>query len=97
MRKITNKISLDSRLKRAPDVISTDLNGEEVILNLSTGTYFGLDPVGARVWQLLKKGMTLREVFRVMIGEYDVEENRLQADLLGIAGDLNENGLVEDA
>jgi len=32
------------------------LNCETVILDLDSGTYFGLDEVGTRVWQLLAQG-----------------------------------------
>lgn len=41
--------SLTSRVRIRDDVLSRDLQGEAVILNLNTGLYFGLDPVGTRI------------------------------------------------
>jgi hypothetical protein len=43
--------SLTSSVRIRDDVLSRDLQGEEVILDLNTGVYFGLDPVGTRIWQ----------------------------------------------
>ena len=37
---------------------------ETVILDLASGTYFGLDPVGARIWALMGEGKTLAESAR---------------------------------
>ena len=41
------------RLRGPNDVIYRDLDGGAVILNLKTGTYFGLDTVGTRMWALI--------------------------------------------
>ena len=34
----------------APDVVVRDLDGEAVVLDLATGTYFGLNDAGTRIW-----------------------------------------------
>jgi len=43
--------SLDRSVCVGKDVVFRELDGEAVILNLETGTYFGLDTVGTRIWQ----------------------------------------------
>jgi hypothetical protein len=68
---------------------------EAVLLNLQTGTYFGLDPVGARYWQLLSEGRQLSEIIRALLDEYDVAEERLQQDLRALVAQLLENGLLQ--
>jgi hypothetical protein len=70
---------------------------ETVILNLESGTYYGLDPVGARMWQLLGEGKSLGELCEIMLEEYDVARERLEADLLNLAEELANNGLVDRA
>jgi hypothetical protein len=67
---------------------------ETVILDLATGTYFGLDPVGARIWELLGEGMTLAEVCDRMLEEYEVAREELERDTLKLAQDLAAQGLV---
>jgi hypothetical protein len=56
-----------------------------VLLNLETGIYFGLDPVGTRIWTLLREHESLQQVFEVLLQEYDVPEPVLKADLLRLA------------
>jgi len=49
------KISINSTVMVADDVVSCDLDGEAAILNLKDGVYYGLDPVGAKIWNLINK------------------------------------------
>jgi hypothetical protein len=67
---------------------------EVVILDLATGTYFGLDPVGARIWELMGEGKTLAEVCDRMLDEYEVTREELERDVLRLAEDLVEHGLI---
>lgn len=88
-------LSLNSHVKIPADVLAHNLQGETVILNLDTGVYWGLDPVGTRVWQLLQKQPRVGAVLETMLGEYDTAETRLRKDLLDLLTNLMKNGLVE--
>ena len=48
-------ITTDSIVVASPDQVSSDLAGEIVMLNLASGTYYGLDEVGARIWNLVQQ------------------------------------------
>jgi len=65
-----------------------------VILDLATGTYFGLDPVGARIWELVGEGKSLGEVCEQMLEEYEVSREELEGDVLRLAEELAGRGLV---
>ena len=79
-----------------PDhVMSRQVGDETVILDLGSGTYFGLDPVGARVWQLLGGGTTVQQVVTTLLGEYDVAEDRLRQDVTDLINELVSRGLAE--
>lgn len=67
-----------------------------VILDLTGGRYLSLDPVGARIWELIGEGRTLGEVCSAMEEEYDVSRERLEEDVLKLAGELSAEGLVEE-
>jgi len=54
--------SLDSRVQANEGVLYQELQGEAVLLNLATGGYFGLDPVGTRIWQLLLENGQLSKI-----------------------------------
>ena len=81
---------------RIPNAVQfRELGGECVLLNLATGTYFGLDQVGTRIWQLLRQTRKLHTVLRRLCEEYDVGRIRCRADLASLVGQLRAHGLVE--
>lgn len=89
-----NKVTLESGVRVAEDVVFRNLRGEAVVLNLRTGLFFGLDPVATRIWHLIDEHRSLRAVFATLLEEYDVPEARCRQDLLGLVGALHEHGLV---
>jgi hypothetical protein len=78
----------------SPEVMARDLGDEVVLLHATSGKYFGLDPVGARVWQLLAAGGSLEAAIEALSFEYDVSVNQLDADLRALAQELAGQGLL---
>ena len=70
------------------------LNCETVILDIDSGTYFGLDEVGTRVWQLLAQGLTLAEICAVLIAEFEVPRETVERDLAALTDELLSHNLV---
>jgi hypothetical protein len=89
------KISIYSTLVVADDVVSCDLDGEAAILNLKDGVYYGLDPVGAKIWNLIQKPIRLNDVVEIIWDEYDVDINRCKDDIFELVEELLNNGLVK--
>ena len=87
-------ISLDSSLKVSSDVVFRELDGEGVILNLASGIYFGLDETGMRMWQLIDEHGRLDAVLARLCDEYDATPEIIERDLLRLASELSDNGLL---
>ena len=85
---LTDKASIPAQ------VMARQVGDETVILDLGSGTYFGLDPVGARIWQLMGEGKTLGEICDTMVDEYDVTREALEHDVLELVERLLEQKLV---
>lgn len=85
---------MDSRVRVNDDVLFQELQGETVLLNLNSGVYFGLDPVGTRMWRLIVEKEQLAEVARSIVAEFDVSEEQCAADLLALVTKLESRGLV---
>lgn len=64
------------------------LDQEAVLLDLKSGTYFGLNDVGARAWQLILEHGQLSQVLDALLQEYEVESTIVERDLLELAGQL---------
>ena len=82
------------KIEISPDVLSQEVSGETVLLDIRSESYFGLDPVGTRIWELLQENGNLETTFKAMLEEYDVESDKLEADLIELIGKLEDAGLV---
>ncbi|MFT4826077.1 MAG: hypothetical protein ACI9DH_001822 [Halioglobus sp.] len=87
--------NLNQTIALSPDVISQEVSGETVLLDLESENYFGLDEVGTRVWQLIKETNELQVIFDTLLKEYDVSEERLQLDLTTLLAEIEGMGLVK--
>jgi hypothetical protein len=90
-------MELTDKLAIPAQVMARTVGDETVILDLASGTYFGLDPVGARIWALMGEGRVLADICATMLEEYEVEREQLEADVLRLATELAERGLVVPA
>jgi hypothetical protein len=88
-------LSGETRVSVPADVLVQELQEESVLLNVRTGRYFGLDRVGTRMWAVLTTADSLQAACAVLQGEYDVDAERLQGDLLALVEKLLDHGLVE--
>ncbi len=79
----------------SPDVLTQEISGEMVLLDLSSEQYLGLNEVGTKVWQLLQDGKDLKMVFDILQQEYDVAADILGNDLNQLITDMHKAGLVE--
>jgi coenzyme PQQ synthesis protein D (PqqD) len=81
-------------LWREEDIISTELEGETVILDMASGLYSGLDAVGTSIWNLLEQPRSFLELCREIMVEYNVEEDVCRTDLLSFLKDLAAKKLI---
>ncbi len=77
-----------------PDVLSQEVSGETVLLDLNNENYFGLNEVGTRIWQLLQEQNNLEKIYDIMLDEYEVDTKRLRKDFDDIIKQLVESGLI---
>ena len=85
------------RMKISENVVWRDLDGEIVILNLTSGVYFSVDGVGAPVWTLVSEQVTNDEIVGKLISEFDVEETCLRNDMEALFQELASQGLIENS
>ena len=81
------------------DVVAREVVGEAVLLNLSSGTYFGLNDTGSMIWQLVDEdSASLEDICDAIEEEYDVAREDVERDVLALVEELVEHGLlmVED-
>jgi hypothetical protein len=85
---------LTERVRISPDAMLQEIGGEGVILDLVSATYFGLDQVGVRLWQLLQADPSLQAASDVLLTEYEVDPATLERDLTALVSQLVAAGLA---
>lgn len=80
--------------KQNHDVHSTILDGESVLLNLSTGRYYTLNAVGSLVWEQCTGSHSLAHILATISERFDVTSQQAQADLLDLVVQLRKEGLL---
>jgi hypothetical protein len=76
-------------------VVSANLEDEVVILSLKDGVYYGLNPVGARIWNLLQEPRTVSEIRDIILQEYETSPQRCEEDLRRLLQEMDDKGLIE--
>lgn len=83
------------RIRRSPDVVWAELDGELVLLDLRTGSYYGLNRVGADIWRLLAQGCTAETILSHLVADYDIGADQVRWDLRTFIDGLVACGLAQ--
>jgi hypothetical protein len=91
-------VSLDMRLRPNDDeVIGKVLDGEAILINLATGSYYAIPDVGAFIWQAIVEQCSLGEIAVRVNANYDVSLEQARADMLQFAARLMDENIVAPA
>lgn len=88
-------IPFSVRLSVPPHVLIRQIENESVLLNLQNERYFGLDEVGTRMWTRLIGADSIQAAYEELLGEYEVDNERLRRDLRELISQLVGSGLLE--
>jgi hypothetical protein len=79
----------------AENQVSCDVDDEAALLNLDTGVYYGLNPVGAYIWKLVQSPMTIGALRKKLQDEFEVDAADVEKDLSSFVEQMVAAGLVE--
>lgn len=84
-----------SQIEIPDDVLSRELDGEAVLLDLRSGKYFGLNGTGARIWTCMKDGLRKAQIVERLVASFEVDADRARADVEAFIDSLVERGLIK--
>jgi hypothetical protein len=85
----------EQRVTIRSDVLSRVLDGEAVLLDLKSGTYFGLNEVGTELWQQLAAGATVAELRQHLLDRYEIDRDTVDADVEALVAELVRRELAD--
>ncbi len=92
---MTSEIDLTTRVRRYSDLPWRRIENEIFIITPDDGGLHNLNEVGARVWELLDGSRDVAGIVDQLLGEYEVERERLAADILGLLAKMRRADLIE--
>lgn len=79
------------------DVAANVIDGELTAIRLSDGTYYSMDDVGTRVWELIDGGHDLLAVTRTIATSYAVAVEQVASDVRALVQELLAEELIRPA
>lgn len=89
------KLSRSSVVKISKEAVYCDVEDEVVILGMTDGVYYGLNPVGAFIWNQIQEPKKVEEIRDLILEEFDIGLDECEADLMELLGELQERNLIE--
>ncbi|MDD2342407.1 MAG: PqqD family protein [Tolumonas sp.] len=81
-------------IMRNPDVPSTEMNGEHVVMDLTSGKYFSLQGTAGVIWQMLSEPQTGMDLITQLAKQYQIDEATCQNDTRPFLDQLQAKGLI---
>lgn len=81
-------------LRSSPDVQGTTMDGETVLLDLSTGRYYTLNRLGSVIWEHCTGQSTMTDIHAAICDRFDVAPERALVDLVALVNELIQEGLL---
>jgi hypothetical protein len=91
----THTIPPDAAVVRAPGLMSSDLDGETVLMSVERLKYYGLEATADRIWRLIEHPRRASEICATLLAEYAVDRARCEQQVQAFLDELRREGLVQ--
>ncbi|MDY7031662.1 MAG: lasso peptide biosynthesis PqqD family chaperone [Thermodesulfobacteriota bacterium] len=88
-------IDFNTVVTQVDRLISSDLDGETVMMSVENGKYYVIDSIGSRIWSILVSPHSVSDLCDILFEEFDVEKERCEHDVLDFINKLAEQNLIK--
>lgn len=89
------KIYPDSLIQRNSNIVSSEIDGETVMMDTSFEKYFGMKAIGTHIWQLLEEEISLQTLCEELTREFDVSMEQCVKDITPFIQELSDQGMIQ--
>ncbi len=83
-----------STIARSKELVSSEMDGEVVMMSIQTGTYYGLNDVGTHIWNQLAAPRSFQDICQSLQGEFDVDAQTCEQEVRTFVAQMMEEKLV---
>jgi hypothetical protein len=88
------EIKDENILSRNKEILSSDMDGETVMMSVENSEYYSLSPVGTKIWELMEHDISFKELIDKLMDEYNVERDVCETDTKEFLEELAKKGLL---
>lgn len=85
----------DTILKRKENVLSTEIDGETILMAVDCGKYFNLNPVGSAIWELLEKPLAVASLQQQLLDRFEGDPATIRYETQAYIEDLSKRGILD--
>lgn len=89
------ELTAESLISAHPEQLSSDLDGETILLQMSSGLYYGLNEIGAVIWEMIQTPHQFQDIQEKLLETYEVAPEVCKQEVTKLVSELYEAGLVE--
>ena len=78
----------------SPNVIHETIEGEVILIDLKTGTYYSLRDSGAAIWQAIEQGAGEDGITAELRSRYEASDDQISAGMQQLLAELEREGLI---
>lgn len=83
-----------NKIRRSPNQISCDLDGEIVIMDSKSGDYYKMNSIGTRIWELITNPLPIEEIVLQLQREYEIDNQSCRQEVANFIENLSEKKLI---
>lgn len=88
-------IDYQSIIQRSNKLVSSNMDGETVMMSIESGEYFGLNSVGSRMWELIENPIKVNALIELLLDEFDVSREQCELETMEFLNHLLEKKLLD--
>lgn len=87
-------ITLDTIVRRNDDIFTGTIDNEMVAISIQSGKYYQLNKTGSRILALLDNPRSIKELCEAIQGNYKIDSDVCQNDILEFMKDMANKNLI---
>jgi len=88
-------LEMQNLVRRNPEIVHSDMDGETVMMSVSEGNYYGLNGVGSQIWELLEQEMSVAAICDELLGRFDVSNAQCHSEVVAFLDEMAVNKVIE--
>lgn len=88
-------ISLNTTVSQIKDIVATDIDGDVVMMSIENGAYYGLDPIGSRIWEMIGTPCKVSDLIERLMEEFEVDRPTCEKGVFNFLNDIQKFKLIQ--